>query len=193
MKRLLILPVLLATALPLPAESTMRRAVRDKLPAYSAEEHDRAAVEAAALAAARATAKAAADADPELVVLAPFTVQERALQRMAEDSLYQKGAYDKELVKRELSTFDRCFLNRYTLALPLPGGIAIGGGMTQAQRAREAYLERKNRLYKERINGLARLVAGVDPAEARALRRDLRNEPTTGRPIVFDPRPINQR
>lgn len=193
MKRLLLLPVLLATALPLRAESTMRQAVRDKLPAYSAEQHDQATAEAAALTAARATAQAAAAADPEMVVLAPFTVQERALQRMAEDSLYQKGAHDKELVKRELSTFDRTFLNRYTLALPLPGGISIGGGMTPAQRAREAYLERKNRLYKERIQGLARRVAMIDSEEARSLRRDLRNEPTTGQPIRFDPRPINQR
>lgn len=197
MKRILLFAAALTGGTSLLAgapDSAARQAVRAKLPAFSAEEHARATAEEAARMAARAAARAAAAADPDLVVLPPMTVIEKAILRMNEDSLYRKGAYDKELIKRELSGFDRYFLNRYTLALPLPGfSIGISGSQTPAQRAREAYLERQNRLAKERINRMSRLVAAEDPAEARALRKVLRDEPTTGRPITYDWRPTNMR
>lgn len=174
--------------------SAPQQAVRAKLPNFSAEEHARAVVEEADRMAARAAAKAAAAADPDLVVLPPMTVIEKAILRMNEDSLYRKGAHDKELVKRELSGFDRYFLNRYTLALPLPGiSIGIGGSQSLEMRAREAYLERQNRLAKERISRQARLLDTEDPKESRALRKVLRDEPTTGRPITYDWRPTNMR
>ena len=198
MKRILLLSALLAARLAaqtVDSATLPQKAVREKLPAYSAEEHTRAVAEEEARLAARAAAKAAADADPDLVVLAPMTVMEKAIQRMNEDSLYRKGAHDKELVKRELSGFDRYFLNRYTLALPLPGGISVGIGnsKTPAERARDAYLERKKRLYKEQLGRLAQAVATEDPREARALRKELRNEPTTGQPITYEWRSGSQR
>lgn len=166
MKRLLLLPALLATGLALqaePTEPTPRQAVREKLPNYSPEEHDRAVAEQAAREAVRAAAKAAAEADPDLVVLPDMTVMEKAQQKMTEESLYQKGAYDKELVKRELSSFDRNFLNRYNIL-----------GMSKEARAREAYLARRNAEMQERLGQLNRMVALQDKTEAREFREVLR-------------------
>lgn len=170
MKRLPLLPVLLlAAGLALqaePAEPAPRQAVREKLPNYSPEEHDRAVAEQAAREAARAAAKAAAEADPDLVVLPEMTVMEKAQQKMTEESLYRKGAYDKELVKRELSAFDRVFLNRFTVPFI---------GVSKEARAREAYLARKNAELQERMAQLNSMVALQDKTEAREFREVLRD------------------
>lgn len=170
MTRHFLLPVLLATlpvlADPPPAEPTPAAAVREKLPDYSPAEHERAVAEAEALAQARAAARAAADADPDLVILPDMTVMEKQQLRMAEESLYRKGAYDKELVKRELSALDRNFLNRFTIPLI---------GVSNEARAREAYLARKNAEFQDRMARLNRLVAQLDEHEAREFRDTLRD------------------
>ncbi len=169
MKRLLVLSILLATTLTAEADSTAgsaQQALRDKLPAYSPEQHARAVAEAEAIAKTQAEAKAAAAADPELVVLAPMTVMEKAQQQMTEESLYRKGAYDKELVRRELSEFDRYFLNRVTIPLLSSSNEA---------RAREAYLARKNSEFQDKMARLNRMVAALDEREAREFREVLRD------------------
>lgn len=154
--------------LPLPAAPDVppKQAVREQLPAYSPAEHDRAVTEEEARAASRAAAKAAGDADPDMVVLPAMTVEARAVQRMEEDSLYRRGEHDKELVKRELSAFDRSFLNRFTVPFI---------GVSKEARAREAYLARKNAEQQERMGRLARLVEADTPAEAREFRSVLRD------------------
>ena len=169
MKRLLLLSPLLLLGKPMLAGDQTagpRQAVVEKLPAYSTEEHDRTVAEEAARTAAREAAKTAAAADPNLVVLPDMTVMEKALQRMEEDSLYQKGAYDKELVKRELSSFDRNFLNRYKVPFI---------GVSKEARARAAYLARRNAELQDRLARLNRLVALVDPDEARDFHDVLRD------------------
>ncbi len=165
MKRFALLPLLFAT-LPLWADPTPAEALRAKLPDYSPAEHDRAVAEEEAKAKARAEALAAAAADPDLVILPDMTVMEKQQQRMAEESLYRKGAYDKELVKRELSEFDRYFLNRFTLPLI---------GISKEARAREAYLARKNAELQDRMARLNRMVAKLDEREAREFRDVLRD------------------
>ena len=164
MKRLV--PPLLLLALPALAAPTPQEAIREKLPAYSPAEHERAAAEEEAQAKAREAALAAAAADPDLVVLPEMTVWEKQQQRMAEDSLYRKGAYDKELVKRELSEFDRFVLNRFTIPFL---------GVSKEARAREAYLARKNAELQDRMGRLNRLVAQLDEKEAREFREVLRD------------------
>ena len=164
MKRL-VLPALLL-AVPVLADPTPREAVREKLPSYSPAEHDRAVAEEEARAKARAAAQAAAAADPDLVILPDMTVIEKQQLRMAEESLYRKGAYDKELVKRELSELDRNFLNRFTIPFI---------GTSNEARAREAYLARKNAEQQERLARLNRLVARLDKHEAREFRDVLRD------------------
>ena len=154
--------VLFSTAAPIAAaaESTLSPAALEKLRSvtspYSPAQHARA----------EAT-KAAANSvlpDPDVVALPPVTVLAHTLRRLHEDSLYQHGAFDKELVKRELSTFDRCFLNRFTLPL---------FGISKEARARQAYLERKNREFYRHANDLARVAQLVNSDEAAALRASL--------------------
>ncbi len=166
MKRLLLLPILLGAELTAFADPSPSEVVREKLPAYSPEEHARIVAEEEAREKARAAARAAAEADPDLVVLPDMTVLEKTERRMAEESLYRKGAYDKELVKRELSAFDRYFLNRFTIPFL---------GVSKEARARQAYLDRKNAELQDRMARLNRLVSRLDSAEAREFREVLRD------------------
>ena len=170
MKRLLLLPAVLILWQPLAAGDTSSRTTQDelraKLPDYSPEEHARAAAEKEAEEKAAAAARAAAEADPDLVILPPMTVIEKTMRRMEEDSLYRKGAFDKELVKRELSEFDRHFLNRFTVPFV---------GISKEARAREAYLARKNAETQDRLSRLNRMVAMVDADEAREFGDVLRD------------------
>ncbi len=169
MKRLLASAALLAATAITHADTapaSAQQALRDKLPDYSPAEHSRAVAEAEATAKAQAEAKAAADADPDLVILTPMTVMEKAQQQMTEDSLYRKGAFDKELEKRELGEFDRYFLNRVTVPLL---------GVSNRERAREAYLARKNAELQDKLSRLNRMVALVDDREAHEFREVLRD------------------
>ena len=102
---------------------------------------------------------------PNIVFSPPATAQAGILRRMAEDSLYQRGAFDRELVQRELSVFDRCFLNRFTLPL---------FSVSKETRARQAYLERKSGEFHDEANAFAGIVQLSDPKEAAALRACLR-------------------
>ena len=169
MKRLLTAALLLAGPLLLAeeeAELSPRQQVIARMPAFSSEEHERLVAEQEATAKAQAEARAAAEADPDLVVLEPMTVIEKAMQKMEEDSLYRKGAYDQKLVRRELSAFDRYFLNRFTIPFL---------GVSKEARAREAHLARRNEELQDRLARLNRLVALLDPQEAREFRGELRN------------------
>ena len=169
MKRLLLLPAILLLWQPLAADDsspTAQEELRSRLPHYSPEEHARAVAAKEAEEKAAAEARAAAEADPDIVILPPMTVIEKTMRRMEEDSLYRKGAFDKELVKRELSEFDRHFLNRFTVPFV---------GISKEARAREAYLARKNAETQDRLSRLNRMVAMVDADEAREFGDVLRD------------------
>jgi len=169
MKRLLLLPAILLLWQPLAADDsspTAQEELRSRLPKYSPEEHAKAVAAKEAEEKAAAEARAAAEADPDLVVLPPMTVIEKTMRRMEQDSLYRKGAFDKELARRELSEFDRCFLNRFTIPFV---------GVRKETRAREAYLAKKNAEAQERFSRLNRMVAMLDKDEAREFRDVLRD------------------
>jgi hypothetical protein len=153
-------------------------------PAYSPEEHARAMAEKAAV--------TTAAFDPELIILPEFTVQESFRQRLAEETLYLRGTYDKVLIKRELAEFDRYFLNRFQLGLNL-GFLRIGIGDGNEARAREKYLARKRLERDQRLNRLAEVVSTQDPQEARELRRLSRDLTWAERPSETNTRPINLR
>lgn len=150
--------VLLATgvvaaeeAAPITDEAAHR--IREKLPDYNHE-------------AAEAARAAAEEPKPEddVFVLPEMTVIERQKQKLAEEDLYKKGLYDEQLVKRELSEFDRSFLNRYRLPFI---------GMSNKARARAIYLERKNREFRDSVKRVADNLALIDPEEAKKLRAEL--------------------
>jgi hypothetical protein len=169
MKRLILLPAILLLWQPLAAgdsSPTAQEELRSRLPKYSPEEHAKAVAAKEAEEKAAAEAKAAAESDPDLVILPPMTVIEKTMRRMEEESMYRKGAYDKELVKRELSEFDRQFLNRFTIPFI---------GVSKETRARESYLTQKNAEAQERYSRLNSIVATLDEDEAREFRGVLRD------------------
>lgn len=130
-------------------EETAER-IREKLPDYDHETAE----------AARAAAAEPAP-EEEVVVLPELTVMERQQQKLAEEDLYKKGLHDDQLVERELSALDRSLLNRYHLPFV---------GLSRRERARQIYLERKNREFQETGKQLAENLALLDPAEAKKLR-----------------------
>lgn len=170
--------LLIATVLPAadlaPAEDAQSR-VRENIPAYDPAIH--AAEEA------RKAAQAVSPED-EVVVMPEMTVQDKSIRRMEEETLYKRGAWDKELVKRELSEFDRYFLNRYTLPL---------FGISKEQRARDAYIERKNREFKERLTNYADVLKTTDDQEAEALRNVMLDTARSGEKVASNARPANWR
>ncbi len=127
--------------------------IRSVLPAYSASGSARLAASPAA--------PATVFHAPNFVLSSPVTAQAGIARRMAEESLYTRGAFDRELVKRELSVFDRCFLNRFTLPLV---------GISKEQRARAAYRERQVRHFRDQVTAFARIIQRTSPTEAAALR-----------------------
>ena len=104
--------------------------------------------------------------DEDVVMLPAVTVIQREEQRMTEQDLYRMGYFDDKLVKRELSGFDRFFLNRCRLPII---------GVSQRVRAREKYLERENSEFRAEVTRIADNVALVDPEQAKALRTALYN------------------
>jgi len=134
------------------SEETSQR-ILNKLPDYDPE----------AAEAAREKAEPP-EPDEDVVVLPVMTVIERQQQKMREEDLYKKGLLDDQLVEKELSTFDRSFLNRYHLPFL---------GMSKEARAREIYLERKNREFRESVKRVAGTLAQTDPKEAKRLRAEL--------------------
>lgn len=101
-------------------------------------------------------------------VLAP-TVVELATRRLAAESLFSRRALDQELVRRELSDFDRFVLNRYPLVAHV-GFVRFGLGSTNAERARERYQAEEKLARTDEMIRFAAALAAVDPAAARALR-----------------------
>lgn len=122
--------------------------------------------------------------EDEVVTLPELTVQEKALRKMEDETLYRRGAWDKELVKRELSEFDRLFLNRLTLPLL---------GVSPEARARALYLERKNREFSTKITSYADALESADPSEARALRTVMIDNARSGQTLASTARPSNWR
>lgn len=139
---------------PAPISDTTEQRILEKLPDYDAE----------AAEAAREATSAQPQADEELVVLPEMTVIERQQQRMAEEDLYKKGLRDEQLVRKELSELDRSFLNRYRLPFI---------GMSNGVRAREIYLLRKNKEFKEQVERTAAILSSTDPQEAKRLRAEM--------------------
>jgi hypothetical protein len=138
---------------PVPISDEATQRILDKLPDYNHEE-------------AEAARKAAEPPGPDedVIVLPEMTVIERQQQKMNEEDLYKKGLHDEQLVEKELSNFDREFLNRFHLPFI---------GMSKEERARQIYLDRKNREFSESVKRVAGTLAQTDPEEAKRLRAAL--------------------
>lgn len=143
----------LAQDKPAPVSEEVESQIRERLPNYDHE-------------AAEAARKRAAEipVEEDVIVLPEMTVWERQQQKMVDEDLFKKGKFDEKLVKEELSELDRAFLNRYHIPFV---------GISNKARARQIYLERKNREFREGVQKLAGTLELTDPEEAKRLRAAL--------------------
>lgn len=190
MKSPLLLALALTTALPavLSAQAATSGETNSKIravtPGYDPAVH----------AAEEARKAAQAREDEDIVVMEEMTVQEKSVRRLEEETLFKKGAWDKELVKREQSELDRYFLNRYTLSVSA-GAFTVGvaGAQSSADRAREAYSERKNREFKERAENYSDVLKSTDEKEASDLKTLMLDTAKSGQRVESSARPSNWR
>lgn len=120
-------------------------------------------------AAATTTVAPAAQSDPNTLQLNKVTVTPRKRPRLNDDVMMTTKAYNEKLAHEKLSSFDRNFLNKYSLP-------SWFGGVSAAERAREEH-DREVRVQTttDTLN-LAKVVEISDPEQAKVLR-DAINRP----------------
>jgi hypothetical protein len=98
--------------------------------------------------------------DPDVVRMEPVIVTESRLPRMDEKEWLTPKALDDVLVKEYLSSFDRDFLNRFTLPL---------AGISKEARARMMYDEDKRLRDLKWMNDQIDQLSKLDPKAAKEL------------------------
>lgn len=106
-------------------------------------------------------AKPAEEPNTEVLELPKMTVKPRPRPRLGENIILGPKAFNEELAKKNLSTFDRSFLNKFTLPL---------FGISAADRAREEYNIVQKQQFMSDVMTIARAAEVADPANAKALR-----------------------
>ena len=81
--------------------------------------------------------------------------------RLGEGTILGPKAFNEDLAKKNLSGFDRNFLNKFTLPL---------FGTPAADRAREEYNLAQKQQFLEDVSTIAKAAEQTDPAAAKALR-----------------------
>ncbi|SDR72014.1 hypothetical protein [Opitutus sp. GAS368] len=101
--------------------------------------------------------------DPEVLELPKITVkqQPKPRVRLGEGTILGPKAFNDELAKKNLSAFDRNFLNKFTLPL---------FGTSAADRAREDYNIAQKQQFLSDVSTIAKAAEQTDPAAAKALR-----------------------
>ena len=99
--------------------------------------------------------------NPDVLELPKMTVKQRPRPRLGAIDILGPKAFNEELAKKNLSAFDRSFLNKFTLPL---------FGTSAAERAREDYEIAQRRQFLSDVMTIARAVELTDPAKAKALR-----------------------
>jgi hypothetical protein len=110
-------------------------------------------------------------AGDEVLELPKVTVkqQPRPRPRLGETVILGPKAFNDELAKKNLSSFDRNVLNKWTLPSWL-------GGQSAAERAREDYDAEQKRKFLDDVLTISRAIEQTDPAAAKALK-DAANKP----------------
>jgi hypothetical protein len=103
--------------------------------------------------------------NPDVLELPKVTVTQKTRPRLTltEEVMMTPQGFNEKLAKENLSSFDRNFLNKFSLP-------AWFSGQSAEARAREEYrLTQKETLTKDVLD-LAKVTEVVDPAQAKALR-----------------------
>ena len=103
-----------------------------------------------------------AEPDPDVLVLPKLIVQKKR-PRLTDQVMMTTKAFNEQLAKEKLSTFDRSFLNKFTLPSWL-------GGVSAAERARDEYDRDQREKLASDVFAMAKVVEKEDPAQAKALR-----------------------
>ena len=97
----------------------------------------------------------------DVLELPKMTVKPRARPRLGQIDILGPKAFNEELAKKNLSAFDRSFLNKFTLPL---------FGTSAAERAREEYNIAQKQQFLSDVLTIAKAAEATDPANAKALR-----------------------
>ena len=108
---------------------------------------------------------AAKPVDPDVIELPKMTVTQKRRPRLklTDDVMMTPKAFNEKLAKENLSSFDRDFLNKFSLP-------AWFSGQSAEARAREEYDQRKRDELAADVQNLAKAAEVVDPAQAKAMR-----------------------
>ena len=114
-------------------------------------------------------AKPASPTDADVVELPKMTVTQKKRPRLGDSVMMTTNAFNEKLAKDRTSSFDRNFLNKFSLP-------SWFGGQSAADRARAEYDYEKKEQLKSDVLHLAAVAEQADPAQAKALR-DAVNKP----------------
>ena len=101
--------------------------------------------------------------DPDVLELPKVTVTQKKRPRLTDQVMMTTNAFNEKLAKEKLSSFDRNFLNKFSLP-------AWFSGQSAEQRAREEFRLKKNDELAKSVLELAKVTDVVDPEQAKALR-----------------------
>ena len=157
---LLVAPLVAAeqAALPVPAETAkpdaapklspeVSQLLTEKLPKYSPP----------------APEKPKAEPNPDVLELPKVTVTQKKRPRLTDQVMMTTKAFNEKLAKEKLSSFDRNFLNKFSLP-------AWFGGVSAAERARDEYDRDQREKLASDVFLMAKAVEKDDPEQAKALR-----------------------
>ena len=103
--------------------------------------------------------------NPDVLELPKVIVTQKKRPRLTPEVMMTPMAFNQKLAHDNLSTFDRSFLNKFTL----PDWF---GGLSAEQRAREEYERQKRAELIQEVNVIAKAAEQLDHAKAKALRDD---------------------
>jgi hypothetical protein len=110
-------------------------------------------------------AKPANAPNPDVLELPKVTVTQKKRPRLTPEVMMTPSAFNQKLAHDNLSSFDRDFLNKFSLP-------AWFGGQSAADRAREEYERQKRAEFIKDVDNIAKVAEQIDPAKAKALRDD---------------------
>jgi hypothetical protein len=103
--------------------------------------------------------------DPDMIELPKVTVTQKKRPRLnlPDEVMMTSKGFNEKLARENLSSFDRNFLNKFSLP-------AWFSGQSAEARAREDYRLKKNDELAKDVLDLAKVTEVVDPAQAKAMR-----------------------
>ncbi|HVZ64754.1 MAG TPA: hypothetical protein VG936_09305 [Lacunisphaera sp.] len=100
--------------------------------------------------------------DPDVLELPKMTVRKpRPRVKLTDEIVMSRDAFNDKLARENLGSFDRNFLNKFTLPFI---------GVSAQERARDEYERKKREELAEEVSRLAKVGAVVDPEGAKALK-----------------------